>query len=435
MIAFTATADKATRANIVRRLFDREPRVFLHSFDRPNIELNFAVKEQPRKQLSRFLARHKGDSGIVYCGSRKATEQLAAFFVSEGHDAIAYHAGLDPAVRARNQDRFLREDGVVAAATIAFGMGVNKPDVRFVAHADMPASVESYYQEIGRAGRDGLPADTLTLYGLDDMAFRRRQIDQKDLPEERRRAEHARFSALATLCKSPRCRQTLLAYFDEESPPCGRCDVCLGKVAVRDGTIEAQKVLSAAARTGQRFGAAYLADILTGSASETIARNGHDSIKTFGAGKEHSKTVWTSIIRQLFAVGALQSASAEHGGFALTPKGEEILFGREKSRAARRPGKAARAKGFPARRAGRRRGGGRRSGRAKTQAARPRPGGKRAGLHDLRRPHADRDGRKTSLDAGGLAPRSWGRRAQDRPLWRGVSGGVGGGVAITHRTF
>ena len=347
VIAFTATADKATRADIVRRLFDKEPRVFLHSFDRPNIELNFAVKEQPRKQLSRFLARHKGDSGIVYCGSRKATEQLAAFFVSEGHDAIAYHAGLDHAVRARNQDRFLREDGVVAAATIAFGMGVNKPDVRFVAHADMPSSVESYYQEIGRAGRDGLPADTLTLYGLDDMAFRRRQIDQKELPQERRQVEHARFSALATLCESPRCRrQTLLAYFDEESPPCGRCDVCLGKVAVRDGTIEAQKVLSAAARTGQRFGAAYLADILTGSASETIARNGHDSIKTFGAGKEHSKTVWSSIIRQLFAVGAL--AKRERGARRLRAdaKGRGNPLWPRKSRAARRPRKAARAQGF-----------------------------------------------------------------------------------------
>ncbi|MGA8171061.1 MAG: DNA helicase RecQ [Methylocystis sp.] len=331
VIAFTATADQATRVDIARRLFDKEPRVFLHSFDRPNIELNFAPKDQPRKQLLRFLARHKRESGIVYCSSRKETEQLAAFFVSEGHDAIAYHAGLDHALRAKNQDRFLREDGVVATATIAFGMGVNKPDVRFVAHAGMPSSVESYYQEIGRAGRDGLPADTLTLYGLDDMAFRRRQIDQKELPEERRRIEHGRLSALATLCESPRCRrQTLLAYFDEESPPCGRCDICLGKVAVRDGTVEAQKVLSAAARTGQRFGAGYLADVLTGAASEAVVRNGHDAIKTFGAGKEHSKTVWSSIIRQLFAAGALQSASAEHGGFALTAKGEEILFGREK---------------------------------------------------------------------------------------------------------
>ena len=330
VIAFTATADKATRADIARRLFDTPPRVFLHSFDRPNIELNFAPKDRPRQQLTRFLARHKGESGIVYCSSRKEAEQLAAYFISEGHDAVAYHAGLDHAARAKNQDRFLLEDGVVATATIAFGMGVNKPDVRFVAHAGMPSSVEAYYQEIGRAGRDGLPADTLTLYGLDDMAFRRRQIDEKSLSNERRRVEHDRLSALVTLCELPRCRrQTLLAYFEEESPPCGRCDVCLGKIAVRDGTVEAQKVLSAAARTGQRFGAGYLADVLTGAASEAIVRNGHDAIKTFGAGREHSKTVWGSIIRQLFAAGALRSASAEHGGFALTPRGEAILFGRE----------------------------------------------------------------------------------------------------------
>ncbi len=328
VIAFTATADKATRADIARRLFDKEPQIFLHSFDRPNIELNFAVKEQPRQQLSRFLARHRGESGIVYCGSRKQTDQLAEFLSSEGHDAIAYHAGLDHAARGRNQDRFLREDGVVAVATIAFGMGVNKPDVRFVAHADMPSSVEAYYQEIGRAGRDGLPADTLTLYSLEDMAFRRRQIDQKEQPEERRRVDHARLTALTMLCESPRCRrQTLLAYFDEDSPQCGRCDYCLGKIAVRDGAIEAQKVLSAAMRTGQRFGAGYLADILTGEASAAVLRNGHDSIKTFGAGKEHSKAAWASIIRQLVAAGAL--LVTEHGGFALSRTGEEILFGRE----------------------------------------------------------------------------------------------------------
>ena len=330
VIGLTATADAATRADIARRLFPSPPQVFLHSFDRPNIELNFAVKDQPRRQLARFLDKHKGQSGIVYCSSRDRTETFAANFVEHGHDAIAYHAGLDQTLRNRNQDRFLQEDGVVAVATIAFGMGVNKPDVRFVAHADMPSSVESYYQEIGRAGRDGLPADTLTLYSLDDMAFRRQQIDQKNVADERRRIDHTRFSAVAMLCETPTCRrQTLLAYFDEPSAPCGRCDICQGKVAVFDGGVVAQKALSAAYRTGQRFGANYLADILTGEASEAVRRNGHDQIKTFGAGREQPKQAWTSIVRQLFAAGALQTASAEHGGFALTEKGEDILFGRE----------------------------------------------------------------------------------------------------------
>ncbi len=331
VIGLTATADRATRADIAQRLFPSPPRIFLHSFDRPNIELNFAPKDQPRRQISRFLEKHRGASGIVYCSSRKNTEALAAHFCEQGHAAVPYHAGLDQSLRNRNGDRFLRDDGVVAVATIAFGMGVNKPDVRFVAHADMPSSVESYYQEIGRAGRDGLPADTLTLYGLDDMAFRRRQIDQKDVPEERRRIEHARFSALASLCETPSCRrQTLLAYFDEQIAPCGRCDVCQGKVAVYDGAIAAQKALSAVWRTGQRFGAAYLADVLTGTPTDVIRRNGHDSIKTFGVGADQSKQQWTSVIRQLFAAGALQTASDEHGGFALTEAGENLLRGRAK---------------------------------------------------------------------------------------------------------
>ncbi|WP_457797415.1 DNA helicase RecQ [Methylocystis sp. S23] len=330
VIGLTATADAATREDIAKRLFPSPPKLFLHSFDRPNIALNFALKDQPRRQLSRFLERHKGESGIVYCSSRQRTEDLAAYFVGQGRDALPYHAGLDQETRNRNQDRFLREDGVVAVATIAFGMGVNKPDVRFVAHADMPSSVESYYQEIGRAGRDGLPADTLTLYGLDDMAFRRRQIDSKEVSEARRRVEHDRFSALAMLCETPQCRrQTLLAYFAEEAPPCGRCDVCQGKVAVFDGLIPAQKALSAVYRTGQRFGANYLADVLRGEMTDAVRRHGHDAIKTFGVGKEHSKQEWASILRQLFAAGALQTASAEHGGFALTAKGEDILFGRE----------------------------------------------------------------------------------------------------------
>lgn len=330
VIGLTATADAATREDIARRLFTSPPQLFLHSFDRPNIALNFALKDQPRRQLSRFLEGHKGESGIVYCSSRKRTEDLAAYFQDQGHDALPYHAGLDQETRNRNGDRFLREDGVIAVATIAFGMGVNKPDVRFVAHADMPSSVESYYQEIGRAGRDGLPADTLTLYSLDDMAFQRRRIDEKEVSDERRRIEHDRFSALAMLCETPRCRrQTLLAYFAEEAAPCGKCDVCLGKVAVFDGAIAAQKALSAVYRTGQRFGAGHLADVLLGEATETVRRHGHDAIKTFGVGKEYSKSQWSSILRQLFAAGALRTASAEHGGFALTPKGEDILFGRE----------------------------------------------------------------------------------------------------------
>jgi ATP-dependent DNA helicase RecQ len=329
-IGLTATADKATRADIAQRLFAAPPQVFLHSFDRPNIEINFAAKDQPKRQLSRFLDKHRGASGIVYCGSRDRTERLADYFGEQGHEAVAYHAGLDQSVRNRNGDRFLQEDGVIAVATIAFGMGVNKPDVRFVAHADMPSSVEAYYQEIGRAGRDGLPADTLTLYGLDDMAFRRRQIDQKDLTDERRRIEHARFSALAMLCETPACRrQTLLAYFDEKTEACGRCDVCLGRISAYDGTIEAQKALSAVWRTGERFGAGYLTDVLRGEASDVIRRNGHDAIKTFGVGADRSKHEWGSILRQLFAAGALATASNEHGGFALTDKGADILKGRE----------------------------------------------------------------------------------------------------------
>jgi ATP-dependent DNA helicase RecQ len=327
VVGLTATADRATREDIAARLFATSPRVFLHSFDRPNLALQFAAKDQPRRQLTRFLDKHRGESGIVYCSSRDATEKLAAVFAEQGHHAIPYHAGLEQALRNRNQDRFLQEDGIIAVATIAFGMGVNKPDVRFVAHADMPSSVESYYQEIGRAGRDGLPADTLTLYGLDDMAFRRRQIDQKEVSEERKRIEHDRFSALAMLCETPSCRrQTLLAYFDEESAPCGRCDICLGQVQVYDGTVDAQKALSAAMRTGQRFGGGYLADVLIGAASDAVRRNGHDAIKTFGVGKDRSKQEWSAIIRQLFAARAL--ASTEHGGFALTRKGEDILFGR-----------------------------------------------------------------------------------------------------------
>jgi ATP-dependent DNA helicase RecQ len=348
VIAFTATADQAMRAEITERLFDRTPQIFVHSFDRPNISLSFAAKDQPRKQLQNFLAPRRGQSGIVYCASRAGTEKLSDFFAEQGFETVAYHAGLDQTRRNANQDRFLREDGVVAFATVAFGMGVNKPDVRFVAHADMPSSIEAYYQEIGRAGRDGLPADAYALYGLDDMALRRRQIDEKPLPDERRRFEHQRFNALASLCEAASCRrQTLLAYFNEEASPCGRCDVCLGQVALRDGTVEAQKALSAVYRTGQRFGSGYLCDLLTGAESESLRRNGHDALKTFGVGADVSKQQWASTFRQLFAAGALCSASAEHGGFALTEKGEAILLGRETMTLRADPPREKAAKNFP----------------------------------------------------------------------------------------
>ncbi|MBY0297271.1 MAG: DNA helicase RecQ [Methylobacterium sp.] len=332
MVALTATADTATRADITERLFPagRQPEIFVHSFDRPNIRLTFAPKEHATRQISRFLRPRRAESGIVYCSSRKRTEQLAQVLQEEGVNALPYHAGLDQGTRMRNQDAFLQEDGIVMVATVAFGMGINKPDVRFVCHADMPSNVEGYYQEIGRAGRDGLPADTLTLYGLDDMALRRRQIDEKDIPDERRRVERRKLEAMIALCEGASCRrQSLLAYFGEASGSCGRCDLCRGGVALIDGTVAAQKVLSAIVRTGQRFGAAYVCDLVHGKESDQIRRNGHARLKTFGVGADKPVAAWRAILRQLFAAGAVQENADGYGGLAMTEKGEAILFGRE----------------------------------------------------------------------------------------------------------
>ncbi|MDJ1158856.1 DNA helicase RecQ [Chelatococcus sp. SYSU_G07232] len=331
VVALTATADRATRADVAAGLFARAPRVFVHSFDRPNLNLRFAPKDRPRRQIEDFLRGRRGVSGIVYAASRSRTERLAEALAAEGHRALPYHAGLDQGLRSRHQDVFLQEDGVVMVATVAFGMGINKPDVRFVVHADMPGSVEAYYQEIGRAGRDGLPADTLTLYGLDDMALRRRQIDDKDIDAERRRIEHRRLDAMIDLAEAATCRrQAVLAYFGEERGPCGRCDLCRSEAKLYDATIDAQKVLSAVVRTGERFGARHVADLLRGEATEAIRRHGHDRLKTFGAGAGRSRSAWITTTRQLFAAGALAAASDEHGGFRLTPRGEAILFGRER---------------------------------------------------------------------------------------------------------
>jgi len=362
--ALTATADRQTREDIAQQLFPKPPHLVVHSFDRPNLKLAFAPKDQPRRQIDEFLRSHRGGSGIVYCSSRSRTEKLAEGLREKGWNALAYHAGLDQSLRNRNQDIFLQEDGVVVCATIAFGMGINKPDVRFVVHADMPGSIESYYQEIGRAGRDGLNADTLTLYGIDDMALRRRQIDEKAIDDERRRIEYKRLNAMIDLCESALCRRSaLLSYFGEETPSCRhgnapiRCDLCSADAPeLTDATLDARKLLSAVARSGQRFGAAHLADILTGTTTETIRRQNHDGLKTFGVGQDKPKSAWTALTRKLFAAGALAEASLEHGGFCLTGKGEDILFGRETialradphaDRRARRAGReAARADGL-----------------------------------------------------------------------------------------
>jgi ATP-dependent DNA helicase RecQ len=293
--AFTATADAATRTDILDKLFARPPALFVHGF---------------------------------YCASRRKTEELAAFLRQSGMNALPYHAGMENAVRSRNQDAFLQEDGVVIAATVAFGMGIDKPDVRFVLHADMPANIESYYQEIGRAGRDGLPADTLTLYGMGDIRLRRLQIDESEATDEQKRVDRQRLNALVSLCESPRCRrQTLLAYFGEAAEPCGNCDFCCDGAEVIDGTIAAQKALSAMVRTGERFGTEHLTNLLLGETTVAIGKFGHDRLPTFGVGKEYGRQEWRSIFRQLHGAGIVALDITGHGTWSVTETGRRVLKG------------------------------------------------------------------------------------------------------------
>jgi ATP-dependent DNA helicase RecQ len=329
LAAFTATADAEARAEIVQKLFgEAEPRIFLRGFDRPNLHLAFAPKDGPRQQILRFAAARKGQSGIVYCGTRAKTEALAAALREQGHEALHYHGGMEAADRREAEDRFSREDGLIVVATIAFGMGVDKPDIRWVAHADLPKSIESYYQEIGRAGRDGAPAETLTLYGTDDIRLRRAQIDEGLAPPERRLADHGRLNALLGLAEALTCRrQTLLGYFGEAAAPCGNCDLCDAPPATFDGTTAVRKALSAILRSEERFGAGHLIDILLGRETEKVRSFGHQNLQTFGVGGEYDQRQWQGVFRQMMGADLVRPDPARHGALVMTDAALPILRG------------------------------------------------------------------------------------------------------------
>ena len=328
LVALTATADAVTRDDVVERLFGGRVRQFVLGFDRPNISLTVEMKQNWKRQLGSFIARREGQSGIVYCLSRKKTEEAAAMLAAEGVRALPYHAGMETAEREHHQNVFMTEPGVVIVATIAFGMGVDKADVRYVFHTDLPGSMEAYYQEIGRAGRDGRAAEAHMLYGLGDIRMRRQFIEEEDAGPQRRLREHKRLDALLGYCEAPACRRVaLLDYFGERIEPCGNCDVCLSPPELIEGTDEALKILSAASRSGERFGAAHLIDILRGKESEKIARFGHDSLPAFGAGAERSTGEWRSLIRQMIAAGFLRLDIGGYGGIGITEKGRMLQRG------------------------------------------------------------------------------------------------------------
>jgi ATP-dependent DNA helicase RecQ len=328
-IALTATADAPTRAEIVEHLKIGAPNSFVAGFDRPNIRYGAAEKTGTTQQMLRFLAPRKGESGIVYCLSKRKTEDVASALNDHGHTALPYHAGMEMKAREQNQRRFQHEQGLIMVATIAFGMGIDKPDVRFVLHADLPGSIEAYYQETGRAGRDGLPAEVLMIYGAGDMALRRRFIDESEAPDARKRMEHRKLDALLGFAESCQCRrQVLLRYFGDDCEPCGNCDVCLDPPETFDGSVDAQKLLSCIYRTGERFGQAHVVSVLLGETDERIARLGHDKLSTFGIGTAHDRNAWRSIIRQLVAHGLIVVDVAGHGGLSISPKGREFLRGK-----------------------------------------------------------------------------------------------------------
>ena len=325
-MALPATADEPTRAEILSHLEIDETDAFIAGFDRPNIRYAIQEKDNPRAQLKAFLKRHEGESGIVYCLSRRKTEETAAWLCEQGYDALAYHSGMDKAAREANQRRFQLGEAVIMVATIAFGMGIDKPDVRFVAHADLPGSIEAYYQETGRAGRDGLPSEALMLYGYEDIALRSRFIAESDAPDQRKRMERQKLDALLGLAECAGCRrQVLLRYFGDECEPCGNCDTCLEPPRLFDGTIAAQKALSCIYRTGERYGQAHIVDVLLGVENERISQLGHDRISTFGIGTEHDNRTWRAILRQLIALRLVDVDLAGHGGLSISQRGRDFL--------------------------------------------------------------------------------------------------------------
>ena len=324
--AFTATADAMTRRDIRAQLLPKEAPIWVQGFDRPNLHLAVAPKANGRKALKAYLAARPDQSGIIYTLSRKQAEELATAL---GPRALAYHAGLDPGVRRTAQNRFMTEVGLVMVATIAFGMGIDKPDIRFVLHANLPGSMEAFYQEMGRAGRDGAPAETLLFYGMEDYVLRLKLIEDSSDDELHKRKERKRLQSLLAYCEAATCRrQVLLRYFDEASKPCGNCDLCLNPPELEDGTVLAQKALSALVRTGQHFGASHLIDVLRGAKNERIYARQHDHLPTYGVGADLSKAHWQAIFHQLLAGGHVWADVERHGGLRLSESGREILLGR-----------------------------------------------------------------------------------------------------------
>ncbi|MBZ9797197.1 DNA helicase RecQ [Mesorhizobium sp. ES1-4] len=325
IIAVTATADESTRGDIAARLFAERVETLVLGFDRPNIKLAIAPKQDSKRQLLGFIGRHAGKSGIIYCLSRKKTEEIAAFLERNGVTALAYHAGMSKEAREANQNAFMTLSGVVMVATIAFGMGIDKPDVAYVFHTDMPGSLEAYYQEIGRAGRDGREAEAHMLYGLGDIRMRRLFIDDEDASPEHKRRSHRRLDTLIGYCETAQCRrQVLLGYFGEEAQACGNCDNCLDQAPRADGSAEARKILAAVAQSGERFGAAHVIDILLGHETEKVLARGHQRLSSFGAGAAHRRTVWLSLVRQLVAGGFLIPDPEGHGGLAISESGRAL---------------------------------------------------------------------------------------------------------------